>query len=139
MEIKRSSILHITIYKPPQNCFIDDFTELLSIVCTAFDCLVKTGDLNVHVDVAQDKHAKELISVLEMFGLTQHVTKPTHSRGHGSAVVRGRPMNDSTGTQSMEMIKFENTLCSNVDSIQFNSIQFIYIAPNYNNCHLKAL
>ena len=57
----------------------------------------------------------------------------------GSAVVRGRPMNDSTGTQSMEMIKFENTLCSNVDSIQFNSIQFIYIAPNYNNCHLKAL
>ena len=33
------------------------------------------------MDAAQDKHAKELIAVLEMFGLTQHVTKPTHSRG----------------------------------------------------------
>ena len=156
MEIKQSSILYITIYKPPQN-FIDDFTELLSIVCTAFDCLVITGDLNVHLDVAQDKQAKELISVLEMFGLTQHVTKPTHSRGHtldvliskgvvisnldvvdvalsdhfcfffdlsvtpkpavGSAVVRGRLINDRTGTQFMELSRFENTLCSNVDDL----------------------
>ena len=41
-----------------------------------------TGDLNVHVDVAQDKQSKELIAVLEMFGLFQHVTEPTHSRGH---------------------------------------------------------
>jgi len=43
-----------------QNCFIDDFTELLSFVCTAFDSLVITGDLNVHVDVAHNKQAKEL-------------------------------------------------------------------------------
>jgi len=55
MEMKQSSILYITIYKPPHNCFIEDFTELLLIVCTVFDCLVITGDLNVHVDVAQDK------------------------------------------------------------------------------------
>ena len=82
MERKQSSILYITIYKPPQNCFIDDFTELLSIVCTAFDYFVITVDLNVHLDVAQDKQAKELIAVLKMFGLTQHVSEPTHSRGH---------------------------------------------------------
>ena len=36
----------------------------------------------MHVDVAQDKQAKELISVLEMFELTQNVTEPTQSRGH---------------------------------------------------------
>ena len=82
IEIKQSSILYIAIYKPPQNSFIDDFTELLSIVCTAFDCLVITGDMNVHVDVTHNKQAKELTVVLEMFGLTQHVTEPTHSRGH---------------------------------------------------------
>ena len=64
MEMKQSSILYICIYKPPQNCFIDDFTELLSVVCTDFDCLVITGDLNVHVDVAHDKQAKELTAVL---------------------------------------------------------------------------
>ena len=60
--------------------FYCTFTELLSIVCTAFDCIVITGDLNVHLDVAQDKQAKELIAVLEMFGLTQHVSESTHSR-----------------------------------------------------------
>jgi len=47
LEIKQSSI--------PQNGFIDDFTESLSAVCTAFDCLIITGDLNVHVDVAHNK------------------------------------------------------------------------------------
>ena len=82
MELKQSSILYITIYKPPQNCFIDDFTELLTAVCTEFDCLIITGDLNVHVDVANDRQAKELSAILEMFGLTQHVAEPTHNRGH---------------------------------------------------------
>ena len=58
MEMKQSSILYVTIYNPPQNCFIDDFTELLLVVFTDFDCLVITGDLNVHVDVTHDKQAK---------------------------------------------------------------------------------
>jgi len=92
-----------------------------------------------------------------MFGLTQHVTEPPHSRGHTlnvliskgivisnvdvvhvaladhfclffdlsvtpkpaveSAVVWGRLLHDSTGTQFMEMIRFENTPCSNVDDL----------------------
>jgi len=119
-------------------------------VCIDFDCSVITGDLNVHLDVAQDKHAKELTAVLKMFGLTQHVNEPTHSRGHtldvliskgvvifkcgcrrccffdlsvtpkpavGSAVVRGRLINDRTGTQFMEIIRFENTPYSNVDDL----------------------
>lgn len=72
----------MTIYKPPQNCFIKDFTELLTFVCTEFDCLVISGDFNVHVDVTKDRHAKELSAVLEMFGLTQHVSDATHNKGH---------------------------------------------------------
>ena len=111
----------------------------------------------MHLDVAHDKQAKELTAVLEMFGLTQHVTESTHSRGHTldvliskgvvisnvdvvdvalsdhfcvffdlnvtpkpaveSAVVQGRLINDSTGTQFIEMIRFENTPCSNVDDL----------------------
>ena len=45
-------------------------------MCTAFDSLVITGDLNEHMDVAQNKQAKEFTAVLEMFGLTQHLTEP---------------------------------------------------------------
>ena len=37
--------------------------------------------------------------------------------------------------------KYSNHVKDELLDIQFNSIQFsfIYIAPNYNNCHLKAL
>ena len=35
----------------------------------------------------------------------------------GSAVVRGRLINDRTGPQFMKMIRFENTPCSNVDDL----------------------
>ena len=41
----------------------------------------------MHVDVASDKHAKELNAVLETFGLTQHVNEPTHNRGHTLDVI----------------------------------------------------
>ena len=85
MEQKQSpSILFVVLYKPPQYChsFIDDFTVMLSVICIDFDSLVITGDFNVHVDNVCDSNAKELNAVLETFGLTQHVSGPTHSRGH---------------------------------------------------------
>lgn len=158
MEIKDSpSILYVVMYKPPQNgqCFIDDFTEMLSVLCTEFDCIVITGDLNIHVDNVCDKNAIELSAILETFSLTQHVTGPTHIRGHtldliitkgvnlsnvnvadvamsdhfcvffdlslipkrvaASTVVQRRHLNDSSRTQFVEMIRFENASCSNVD------------------------
>ena len=59
-------------------------------MCTAFYCLVITGDLNVHVEVAHNKQAKELTAVLEMFGLTQHLTERTHSRGHTLDVLNSK-------------------------------------------------
>ncbi|KAJ0000682.1 hypothetical protein NQD34_005702 [Periophthalmus magnuspinnatus] len=66
MELKQSpSRLYLVIYKPPQHClsFIDDFTEMLSVVCTDFDGLVITGDFNVHVDNVFNRNTKELSSV----------------------------------------------------------------------------
>lgn len=87
MELKQAFIVYLVIYKPPQNCFIDDFTELLSVVCTEFDYLIITGDLNVQMDVVSDRHAKELSAVLDTFGLTQHVNEPNHRRGHTLGVL----------------------------------------------------
>uniref|UniRef100_A0A3B3HFB5 Reverse transcriptase domain-containing protein n=1 Tax=Oryzias latipes TaxID=8090 RepID=A0A3B3HFB5_ORYLA len=85
IELKQTPpLLCIVMYKPPQHSqsFIDDFTEMLSVVCTDFDGLVITGDFNVHVDNVNDRNAKELNAVLKTFGLIQHVSCPTHSRGH---------------------------------------------------------
>jgi len=36
-------------------------------------------------------------------------------------------------------IPFNVSIVLTQDQRRLNSIQFIYIAPNYNNCHLKAL
>lgn len=40
------------IYNPPQQChdFIDEFTEMLSVIGTEFEQVVITGDFNVNVD-----------------------------------------------------------------------------------------
>ena len=111
----------------------------------------------MRVHVAHNEHAKELTAVLEMFGLTQHVTEPTHSRVHtldvvifnrvvisnvdvvsvafsdrvyvffdlsvtpNPEVVQGRLINDSTGF--MEMIRFENTPCSLLNSYTHKSFK----------------
>ena len=74
----------INIYRPPKYCaaFFDDFAELLSMICVDFDCIIVTGDFNIHVDNPQDRGTKELCCIFENYGLTQHVTEPTHNKGH---------------------------------------------------------
>jgi len=52
------------------------------------------------------------------------------------------PLRYSLCTYNCTPVHGSNTTVKFADgTIQFNSIQFsfIYIAPNYNNCHLKAL
>ena len=46
------------------------------------DRLLITGDFNVHVDTPNDPTAAKFLSILESFGLVQHVTVPTHVAGH---------------------------------------------------------
>ncbi|KAF7648802.1 hypothetical protein LDENG_00151480 [Lucifuga dentata] len=77
-------IFLVTIYRPPKNCahFIDDFSELLSIICTDFSSFILTGDFNIHIDNLNDNPAKEFCALLDTFELLQHVTGPTHTRGH---------------------------------------------------------
>ena len=59
-------------------------------MCTAFvsvHCLVITGDLNVHVDLAHNKQAKELTAFLEMFSLTRRVTEIVKNCSNNSHVL----------------------------------------------------
>ena len=44
--------------------------------------LVIAGDLNIHVDDPCDKEAADFLSLIESFGLKQHVSDPTHRTGH---------------------------------------------------------
>ena len=73
----------ITIYRPKhQPSFIDEFTEFLSILHTQFDKFIICGDFNIHVDNPSDDTANDFISLLESMDLVQHVSGPTHNKGH---------------------------------------------------------
>ncbi len=47
-----------------------------------FDYVIIVGDFNIHVDNPQDSGTKELFCGLDNYGLTHHVMKPTHKKGH---------------------------------------------------------
>ncbi len=88
-------ILFIIIYRPPKYspAFVEEFTELLSMISSEFDCFAIAGDFNIHIDNAEIKTTKEIITVLNTFDLIQHVHGPTHNRGHTLDLLISRGLN----------------------------------------------
>ena len=76
-------ILTVTIYRPPkqsERAFIDEFSDLLSIICVEFDCLIISGDFNLQIDKSDNIYVKDFLALLDTFSLTQHVQGPwSHS------------------------------------------------------------
>lgn len=66
----------------------------LSFVLT-LTCLAVFGDCNIHVDNTKDSSARELHHTIDHFGLTQHVSGPTHCKGHTLDLVMSKGLNIS--------------------------------------------
>ena len=77
------------VYRPPPSCkhglgyedfavewasYIEQFVELQ-------EELLIVGDFNIHVD-SSNNESKGFLDILNANGLTQHVTSPTHQKGH---------------------------------------------------------
>ena len=77
-------VLCVTVYRPPKRCstFISDFSELLSIIHNNFNRAIILGDFNLHIDNQSDSLASEFLNMLNCMNFNQHVTQPTHNRGH---------------------------------------------------------
>ena len=77
-------ILCLTIYRPPKRCasFINEFSELLSFIHSKYDRVLILGDFNLHVDNQSDSFSTEFLNLLNCMNFIQHVTQPTHNRGH---------------------------------------------------------
>ena len=84
---------HITfacIYRPPpstqnkltNSMFFTDFDTLLDHYSSLTGKLVILGDFNFHYDQQDNPDTKRLCLSLRNHNLTQHVTQPTHQRGH---------------------------------------------------------
>ena len=91
-----SDILLLTVYRPPKlsaSLFLEEFGDLLSNVCVEYECIVATGDFNFRIDNLEDAYAKEFLSLIDIFSLTQHVTGPTHNQGHTLDLVLTKGLN----------------------------------------------
>uniref|UniRef100_A0A673IYN1 Reverse transcriptase domain-containing protein n=1 Tax=Sinocyclocheilus rhinocerous TaxID=307959 RepID=A0A673IYN1_9TELE len=69
---------------------------MLSMISSEFDCFAIAGDFNIHIDNAENKTTKEIITVLNTFDLIQHVHEPTHNRGHTLDLIISRGLNISS-------------------------------------------
>lgn len=58
--------------------FFEDFSDYLESIILSFEPLLKTGDLNIHVNVVGDRHRLKLFELLKTMGLRQHIITPTH-------------------------------------------------------------
>lgn len=87
---QNSSFRLITLYRPPPSkknklsvdMFLRDFSSLLEVINLTPHKLIITGDFNFHVDVANDKDAQNFTDLLDSAGLQQHISFPTHKKGH---------------------------------------------------------
>ena len=74
------------IYRPGSDPLTPKFFNELSTVfeqLVSYSCpVVVCGDFNVHFDLRDDGNAVRLRDTLQSFGFVQHVTEPTHARGH---------------------------------------------------------
>lgn len=80
-------ILILNIYRRPNQAtpfkdFIEELRTLLCSVFSSFRSVIITGDFNIWMDCPETSNARNFQSLLNDFNLQQHVSGPTHNRGH---------------------------------------------------------
>ncbi|XP_074476551.1 uncharacterized protein LOC141758790 [Sebastes fasciatus] len=84
LAFKTCSNTVILIYRPPKpnSSFLSDLSELLIVASSLPLPLLLLGDFNIHMDSPTCKLASDFSTLLDNFNLTQHITFPTHNKGH---------------------------------------------------------
>ena len=80
----------IVVYRPPSssknspnfNVFMEEFNNMLESCMLANGKLIILGDFNIHMDDTTSASASKFGDLLLEYGLHQHVSGPTHTRGH---------------------------------------------------------
>ncbi|KAI2647462.1 hypothetical protein H4Q32_023878 [Labeo rohita] len=61
---------------------VHDFAGFIAYLSTLSSNIILLGDFNIHMDNPNLPLTKDFISCLDSFGFLQHITFPTHSKGH---------------------------------------------------------
>jgi len=87
--------LIIVLYRPvstaPANEFFDDLSDVFGHTSTYACPIMLLADINLHLDIAGNWHTVKWQSVLDSYGLVQHVTSSTHRADHALDVIVTRP------------------------------------------------
>ena len=97
----RSNIRLIVVYRPPPTranklkikYFWREWKKLLTVLARDHKKFIIVGDLNFHLDVANDPYTVKFQGILDDLNLVQLVKKPTHTAGHILDVVITQPEN----------------------------------------------
>ena len=90
LQLPNRIIKQFIIYRPPPSAangytftqFIDEFTDVLAYAnSTHQNCLI-VGDFNIHVDNPLSSEGTRFNELLIEHGFIQHVSFPTHTKGH---------------------------------------------------------
>ena len=76
------------IYRPEGSIstFLDEFDFFLEEIFLVTSKIILCGDINIHLDICSPD-TKNLINLIESYGLSQLVNEPTHKSGHTLDVV----------------------------------------------------
>lgn len=82
-------ILWAVVYRPPKfvKDFILQFTDLPGSLFLRYDHALIVGDFNINVCCEANTQAKDFLTLIDTFYLTQWVSEPTHSKGHSPDLV----------------------------------------------------
>ena len=70
-----------------KSTFLDQFTDLLTLLSSRSKNIIILGDVNMHIDNMENQDAQMLLDSLVAFNLTQHVKITTHNRHHTLEVI----------------------------------------------------
>lgn len=80
----KPNIVAVTVYRPPKHNvnFLDEFSELLSIIHANYSRIIVVGDFNLHADNTTDVGVLEFNNLLISMDFMQHLNEATHKQGH---------------------------------------------------------
>jgi len=80
---RSDSFYCILVYRPPGSLgpFLSDFADFLSSIIK-LNRVIIVGDFNIHVDNAVCNTVLNFLHLMDTFNFVQHVSGPTHDKGH---------------------------------------------------------
>lgn len=101
---RSSSCVVVLVYRPPSesvSAFFKELSDVLDRVITYTDPLFVVGDVNIHLERAQEPSSRQFVELLDACGIICCITSPTHDDGGRLDVVAAR---DDFPTLSVDVV-----------------------------------